>query len=181
MSAIEILRSVLRGVLAAAVLGACGAPPPRAPAAPATAAPARSEPVSFAYATLDGRRATSASLRGRLTLVTLLATYDLASQAQARFVKAVALRHVPRINAFALVLEPEPNRPLVEAFVAALDLPFAVAMGDEAAIAGRAPFPGLHHVPSVVLLDREGREVWRAVGLADEQILHEALREHEGR
>jgi len=51
-----------------------------------------------------------------------------------------------------------------------------VALADSATIAGDGPFAGLHHVPSIVILDRESREVFRHVGLIEEAALEQAIR-----
>ena len=138
-------------------------------------------PVRFAFETLQGKPLTSESLRGRVTVVGFLTTYDVPSQAEARFLSSIARRHTPRVNVVGLILEAAENRPLAEAFTAALTLPYPVALADEATIAGEGAFAGLHHVPSVVILDREGREAYRHVGLIEEAALDEAIRAVERR
>ena len=145
--------------------------------APAASGPAR----RFTYVTLRGDRVSHKSYAGRMTVIALVATYDTASQAQARFVNQLVVHHTPRINALLLVLEPPHHRPLVEAFVQSLDLRYDVAIADPATIAGEGPFTGLHHVPSVVLLDRQGREVWRNLGVADDEALSAAIAQHDPR
>jgi hypothetical protein len=156
------------------LLGAC------APAQRGDAATARnlspSEPVLFAYPLADGNDALrSEALRGQPTIVTFLTTYDLASQAEARFVGGVYRRHAGRVHAAAVVLEPPVNLPLVLAFRDALHLPYPVAMGDAALIAGEGPFGDVHMVPSTVVLDSGGRLIWKHVGLAKEEELERAL------
>lgn len=106
-----------------------------------------------------------------MTLIAFVASYDTASQAQARYLKQLYRRHVPRINVAVLVLEPAHHQPLVQAFSEALQLPFPVAMADAATIRGQGPFAGLQHVPAAVLLDRDSREVWRGLGLKDSATL----------
>src|SRR5262245_5003659 len=69
-------------------------------------------PLRFEFTALDGRPVTNESLAGRITVIGFVATYDVASQAQARFLAGLARRHVPRLNVAALVLEPPENRPL---------------------------------------------------------------------
>lgn len=135
----------------------------------------------FAYETLDGRVVTSQRYRGRMTVVAMVATYDTASQAQTRFLETVYRRHAPRINALLLVLEPPEHRPLVEAYQSSLALSYDVALADAETIAGEGAFAGLHHVPSIVLLDREGREVWRNLGLVEVEALHAVIAEHDDR
>jgi hypothetical protein len=135
--------------------------------------------LHFAYETLDGKALSTETLAGRFTLIGFVATYDMASQAEARFLGSLLRRHTPRINVALLALESPENQPLVQAFVQSMGLEYPVAMADAATIAGEGPFAGLHHVPSVVLLDREGRERWRHVGLADEATIDKALRDAE--
>jgi hypothetical protein len=140
-----------------------------------TGAP-RAATVEFQYLTLDGKPLDTRSVLGRTTVIGFATTYDLPSQAQARFLTGLLHRHKPRLNVALLVLEPPENQPLVEAFVRTLGLTYPVALADSATIAGQGPFAGLHHVPSVVVLDREGREAWRHVGLAEEEVIEDALR-----
>lgn len=136
-------------------------------------------PVEFAWTSIRGGEATSEAMRGRTTLLVFGTTYDVASQAQVRFVTAVVRRHTPRINALLVVLEQPENRILVEAFANAFDLPYPVALADSATIAGEGAFRGLHHVPSVVVLDALGRERARHLGLLDEAALDALLSEVE--
>ena len=168
----------LRPALAAAftlALAACS--PPAEPAREAVVALAPSgPPLHFAFETLDGKPLTSESLRGRITVLAFLTTYDFPSQAEARFLSSIAHRHAPRLNAAALILEAAENLPLAQAFTSALALPYPVALADSATIAGEGAFSGLHHVPSIVILDREGREAYRHVGLIEEAALDQAIR-----
>lgn len=160
--------------LALDVLG-CSAPVAGAQQ-PEIALAVTGDPVRFTYETLDGKPLTSESLRGRITVIAFLTTYDFPSQAEARFLSSTTRRHTPRVNALALILEAPENRPLVEAFTDALKLPYPVALADEATIAGEGAFAGLHAVPSIVILDREGREAYRHIGLLEETQLDAAIR-----
>ena len=146
-------------------------PPPEVPPSPA----AGGAPVEFGYATATGGVLTSTELRGRFTVIALVATYDLASQAQIKVLGRVAKNHAPRVNVAAIAMEPAENAPLVAAFAQGLGVPFPVAIADGRTLAGHGPFEGLHHVPSVVILDRDGREVFRHVGAMDEKPIHEEL------
>jgi hypothetical protein len=165
------------------VLGALGLMHPActsgaepAPEMPLTAEPRVGPVRDFRFDGLDGRPVTGTSLRGRMTVIAFATTYDAASQAQARFVQSLLRSHAPRINALLLVLEPPHHQPLVAAFAATLELSYPVAIADAATIAGKGTFAGLQHVPAVVVLDREGREVWRRVGLVEQEDLDAALR-----
>ncbi len=133
--------------------------------------------LHFRYELADGNGALdSDELGGRPTVIAFLATYDLASQAEARFVAHLSRSHTPRINAAAIVLDPPENRPLVVAFRDGLKLEYPVAMGDAALIAGEGPFGDVHAVPSTIVLDSERRLVWKHVGLVKEDELETALR-----
>jgi hypothetical protein len=166
---VALLACVSSGLSLACVAEA----PPEDP----SAAPKVGQRIDFAYETLDGRPLGTATLAGRFSVIGFATTYDLPSQAQARYLNAVLRRHTPRVNVALLILEPEDNRPLVDAFVSTLKLPYPVAFADPPTIAGRGPFGGLHHVPSVVVIDPQGREAWRHLGLADEETIRAALRD----
>lgn len=148
--------------------------PPRTPAA---APVARGEPVAYAFESLDDREVSLAAMKGRATIVVFIATYGDASIVQARFVKKVVAEYVPRINAAAVFMEPIENRPLARIFRDTVGLPYPLAMADSATIAGRGPFAGLDTVPSVVVLDDEGREVFRKVGVAYPDELIRAIKD----
>jgi hypothetical protein len=172
------------GVLGAIGAAACtpttpvevGPPPPNVEESE------HSGPVrKFAYTTLDGRTVTSAGYRGRMTLIAFVTTYDLGSYVQARYVNTVFRRHKPRINALVLVLEPPENRELVHAFIEQYGLRCDVAMADQDTISGRGPFPDLQSVPSIVLLDREGHEVWRNLGIVEADRLSAVIADHDER
>jgi hypothetical protein len=133
-------------------------------------------PLQFAYTAIDGRAISTEKLRNRISVIGFFTTYDMASQQQAHFLGLLERHHTPRLNVAALMLEAPENLPLVEAFVASLGLRYPVAIADSATIAGEGPFTGLHHVPSVVILDRAGKEVWRHVGFLNEAGLEAAAR-----
>jgi hypothetical protein len=171
-------------VLSIAMLAAaCGSAPSTEPATkptgtmPATGAGPK---VHFEYVTISGQLLSTQTLAGRISVIGFVTTYDYASQAQARFLSVLLRRHTPRLNVALLVLEPAENQILVETYVKSLRLSYPVALSDAATIAGHGPFTGLHHVPSVVILDAEGREAWRHIGLIDEAGLEQAVRAVEG-
>lgn len=146
-----------------------------------TAKPPTGPPVQFRFESLEGEPLSTESVAGRFTVIGLVATYDVASSAQARFLTGLVKNHVPRINVALLVLEPKSSRPMVEAFVNALRIEYPVAFADAATIAGKGPFEGLHSVPSIVVLDPEGREVWRHLGLTDEAQIDREITRLEGK
>lgn len=143
-------------------------------------APDEAKRVAFSFADLTGKEVSTDSMHGRTTVIAFIATYDAASQAETRFLLEVARDHVPRINAFALVLESAENQPLADAFAHALHLNYPLCMADEATIRGEGPFAGMNQIPSVIILDKDGRERWRRVGLVQKAELEEAIRGVEG-
>ena len=180
-------RTDLRRAVASLALGLCGAlaascvPDKPAEEAPPPPVVARGSRIDFELAGLDGKPLSTKTLADRVSAVAFLATYDVASQAEARVLANLARKHVPRINVAMLFLEAPENQPLVESFLYTLALPFPAAMADAATIAGKGPFAGLHHVPSIVILDRDGREAWRRVGFCEASEIERALRDIEVR
>ncbi|MDI1433080.1 TlpA family protein disulfide reductase [Polyangium sorediatum] len=168
-------RYALLLALLAAPIACSSTPSPDAPTQPL----ARGPRVFFSYETLDGGTLSTDTVAGRFSVIAFVATYDDSSHAQARFLSTLVRRHVPRINAGLVVLEPPHHKLLVESFAKVVDPPYPVAMADEATIAGAGPFQGLHHVPSLVILDPQGREVFRNFGLASADALDAALRDLE--
>ncbi|MFT3769231.1 MAG: TlpA disulfide reductase family protein [Minicystis sp.] len=156
---------------AAAGCGGKDHKPPQ-PAAPE----ARGPVLRFSFEGVDGRPISTEAFANRISVIAFLTTYDVHSQVVARFLASLAQHHSPRINAAALMLEAPENRPLIEAFVTSMGLHYPVAMADAATIAGEGPFAGLHHVPSVVILDRQGREAYRHVGFMDEAAMEGAVK-----
>jgi hypothetical protein len=153
--------------------GGSSNPDARAPAADVASTPMER---AFRYESLDEHEVSSRALRGRATIIVFAATYGDASLVQTRFVQKVHAEHTPRVNAAAVFLEPVENRPLVRVFCNSLDLRFPAAMADAETIQGKGAFTGLNTVPSTVVLDAQGREVWRKVGVAPPDELRAALR-----
>jgi hypothetical protein len=68
------------------------------------------------------------------------------------------------VSVLALVLEPPKNAPLAEAFAATLELPFPIAMADQATMEGQGPFGRFAGVPTTIILSPTGTETWRHEG-----------------
>ena len=137
-----------------------------------------SPPLHFQYPLIDGRNwIGSETLRGRPTVLGFLTTYDVASQAQARFLNGIVRRLAGRVQVAIVMLEPVDNRPLIMAFRDGLDLGYPVALGDAALISGAGPFGDVHVVPATVVLDADARLVWKKIGLAREAEIEKVLRD----
>jgi hypothetical protein len=123
-------------------------------------------PVEFSFDSLDARRVNDEALRGKPTVLAFVATWDLASQAQIDFMVPMHKHDGTVVNYIMIALQEPKDREIVEAFRSGLHVEFPVALADKGTIAGGGPFGDVHNVPTVVILDRAGRMVWRRVGLA---------------
>lgn len=132
-------------------------------------------PIEFAFGTPDGAELSSAGTRGRATAILFLTTYDLASQVVAQRLDRVLHAHVPRANAGAVVLEAPKYVALADAYKSSLGLSYPVAMADSFTLTGGGPFGSIEQVPTLVVLDRSGREVWRKTGVPDAREIERAL------
>jgi hypothetical protein len=164
-------------MLAAALVSSWVACAPSTPAASSAAARVqRSEPVSFSFPGIDQETVSSETTRGRATVLAFITTYDIPSQLLVRRVGEVIVRFTPRANAAAVVLEAPLYAELLPAYSSSLDLPFPVVMADFETLQGRGHFGEIQNVPTVVVLDREGREVWRRQGPLTGEEIEAALR-----
>lgn len=109
-------------------------------------------------------------------MLVFITTYDMVSQLVVRRLGELIVRFTPRANAAAIVLEAPRYADLVPAYRDSLGLPFPVVMADFATQQGTGYFGGIDTVPVVVILDRDGREVWRHQGPLDAGELESALR-----
>lgn len=136
---------------------------------------AHGKPVLFSYRTTEGEVFSSDTTRGRATAVLFVTTYDPVSQLAAQKLDEVLRSFRPRANGGALVLEPPQNAMFADVFRTTLHLSYPVAIADAGTRQGDGPFGGVHVVPTVVVLDRDGREVWRKAGMARPPELEAAL------
>ncbi len=170
------LVATLVGASAAVVLPHCApTKPPRN--VPSRLAVEPGPPPAFAYAMVDGRGVLrEVALRGRPAVLIFVTTYDLASQAQARYLSTFFRRSRPNVRAAAIMLESDGNRPLMVMFRDTLGLEYPVAVGDAEAVAGKGPF-GDVSVPTTLVLDGAGRIVARRQGLVTDTELDEIVGE----
>jgi hypothetical protein len=146
----------------------CGASQPSV-SRPATVA--AGEPLQFAFVDQAGRPVSSETTQRRATIAALVTTYDLASQLVLRRVNQAVGSYAPRINAFAVILEPPTYAVLAPAFADSLDLKFPVVMADQASLEGGGALGPIDYVPTLVVLDSGGRVVERLKGpVSSEQI-----------
>ncbi len=118
----------------------------------------------FSFGTTEGEELSSETTRGRVTVLVLVTTFDLASQVAAKRVDQVLHVHRPRINAGAVVLEAAKYAPLADVFRSALELSYPVALADLETLQRSSTFGEIESVPTLLVLDREGREIERKRG-----------------
>lgn len=166
------LRTAL--ILGSLALGTgCGAPATSVPVAPL---PPRTEPIAFGFPPTGDDVVNSDTTRGRATVLVFITTFDLVSQLVVRRVGEVIVRFRPRANAAAVVLEAPQYAELLSAYRESLSLPFPVVMADFATQQGRGPFGDIAQVPTTVVLDRDGGEVWRHQGPLSPDEIEAVLR-----
>jgi thiol-disulfide isomerase/thioredoxin len=136
---------------------------------------AHGTPILFSYRTTGGGVFSSDTTRGRATVVLFVTTYDPVCQLVAQKLDEVLRAFRPRANGGAIVLEPEQNAMFADVFRSTLHLSYPVAIADAGTRLGDGPFGAVHVVPTVVVLDRDGREVWRKVGMQSPRQLEAAL------
>lgn len=131
---------------------------------PGPALPA--SPVAYVFDTLDERPVSSAAHRGKPTVLTFVTTGDIVGQAQVDYLVAMAKNDGAKVNYALVAMHPRKEITLVEAYMSALKVEFPVALGDRSAMSPQGPFGEIAAVPTVIVLDREGRIVWKHTGLA---------------
>jgi thiol-disulfide isomerase/thioredoxin len=152
------------------VFAACGGSRAEGPAVGTSAGRV---PIRFSFDSLDARAVSSDATRGKPTLVTFVTTWNLACQAQVGYLVAMAKNDADRTNYVLVGLHERGERELLEQYRDVMHVEFPVAMGDAASVAA---FGDVTAVPTLVLLDRSGREVWRKVGLAKSDEIRDAMR-----
>jgi hypothetical protein len=174
----------IRGLLLAALVAAASAgfgcgpkvvePPVGTSDKPGAAFPDR--PVTYAFDTLDERPVSSAAHRGKPTVLAFVTTGDIVGQAQVDYLVAMAKNDGAKVNYALIALHPRKEIMLVEAYMSALKIEFPVALGDPSVMTPQGPFGEISAVPTIVVLDREGKIAWKHTGLAKSDELRGHMR-----
>ena len=123
-------------------------------------------PVQYVFDPLDERPVSSAAHRGKPTILAFVTTGDIVGQAQVDYLVAMAKNDGTKVNYALIAMHPRKEIVLVEAYVAALKIEFPVALGDPSVMTPSGPFGEISAVPTVVVLDRDGKIAWKHTGLA---------------
>jgi hypothetical protein len=135
-----------------------------APAEDASDSESRGQVQRYVFGTTQGEELSAESMRGRVTALVFVTTFDLASQLAAKRLNQALHTHVPRINAGAVVLEAPKYAPLADVFRTSLQLSYPVAIADLATLAQNSTLGEVRSVPTLILLDPQGREALRHYG-----------------
>jgi hypothetical protein len=157
--------------LASVLAFGCAAKPARVGETPiATAA------VIYKFDSLDERPVTSDAFIGKPTVIAFISTGDsIGSQAQANYLVAMAKNDGDRVNYVLIALQDGTTRELVEIYRDSLKITFPVALGDAATTAGGGPFGDVGFVPTVVVIDAEGRLKWKKSGIVKPEEIRAQL------
>lgn len=135
-----------------------------APAQDESDSDSRGRVQRYVFGTTQGEEVSAEGMRGRVTALVFVTTFDLASQMAAKQLNQALHRHTPRINAAAVVLEAAKYAPLADVFRTSLQLSYPVAIADLATLAQNSTLGEVHSVPTVIIFDAQGREVLRKYG-----------------
>ena len=140
---------------------------------PAARDPGR--PVLFDFGTTDGGRLSHRTTHGRATAILFVTTYDTFSQLQARRLDNLIRRFGSRFNAAAVVLEPPKYAVMADVFRTTLNLSYPVAISGGSVEQPAGGFGRIDRVPTLVILDTEGREAFRYSGPLSPKKMEEQL------
>lgn len=133
-------------------------------------------PTTYTFDTLDERQVSSAAHRGKPTILCLVTTGDIVGQAQVDYLVAMEKNDGKKVNYGLVALHPRKEIVLVEAYVSALKVTFPVALGPPPVMGNEGPFGEITAVPTVVVLDADGRIAWKHTGLAKPDEIRGHLR-----
>lgn len=133
----------------------------------------------FSLPGLDGKLVDSRDLRGRVSVVLFLTTFDVASQAQARRLEDLYRTHAPRLNALGVVVEAPRYAALAGEYRESLGLSYPLVMGERAVLDAHEELRHVRSVPSWIILSRDGQVAGSAAGALNLDELERLVREAE--
>ena len=142
---------------------------------PGSVTPVLSKEVAFAFDSLDGRPVTSMAARGKIAVLALVTTWDLTSHAQVNYVNAMVAHDGDRVFYAVIAVQERSSRELVEAYARSLKVTCPVALVEPRDLEERGTFGQIRQVPTVVVLDRNGRVAWMRTGLAKSDEIRAAM------
>lgn len=163
--------------MAALLLAACGDPRGEDAAVPAEPEMSHAvglevgDRVEFRLPTLDGEKVSPADFRGRVVLLDFWATWCVPCRAQKAVLEDV-VPHYPEGSLHVLAVDVGEDAALVRKYVADGPAPFPVVLDRDTSFFTSL---GLFSLPSLIVLDGEGRLVEQVTGVIDGRRLREML------
>lgn len=149
-----------RAALAIAAAAAVTATAACHPAPGPPRAPTRSPPLSLRIPALDGGTIAIAHYRGRVVVLHLFSTGDIATQLDAEKLSAAARQWPRRLVVIGIAFDTS-GYPVVAPWRNAMHIPYLVGLATPALRSGRTPLGKIRRVPVTIVLDPEGRIVDR--------------------
>lgn len=170
--------ALLVGLVASA---ACGPKPGNGPAVGTSTKegaplPPTDKPVFYAFDPVDERKVSSEVNRGKPSVIVFVTTGDIVGQAQVSYLVHMSKNDGDHVNYAVVALHPRKEIVLVDAYRKTLGVDFPVALGDHAVASASGPFGEIPAVPTTIILDRDGRIVWKHTGLAKNEELRGHMR-----
>jgi hypothetical protein len=125
------------------------------------------------FSSLDARPVSSAAFAGKAVALVFVTTYDPISQQQLNYDLPLA-GEFPNVTFVLVALQDAQARELVELYRDTMKVKFPVALADAATIAGGGTLGDVHHIPTTVLIARDGRIAWRH----ESGVMPAELRDH---
>lgn len=143
----------------------------------ASAEPPSGKGVTYWFDPLDDDRPVSSEvMAGKPTVLVFVTTGDIVGQAQVSYLVHMAKRDGEDVNYVMVALHPRKEIILVDAYRKTLDVEFPVALGTPESTHAGGPFGEIPAVPTTVILDRQGRVVWKHTGLAKSDEIRAQMR-----
>lgn len=128
---------------------------------------------SVSYTAIDGRNASTDSLKGKVVLVNFWATSCSGCIAEMPQLKATQLKYAPKgYQTVAVAMSYDPL-PYVQTFTASNQLPFFVTHDANGQVA--QAFGDIDLTPTSILIDKNGKIIKRYIGEPDFAELHRLI------
>jgi cytochrome c biogenesis protein CcmG/thiol:disulfide interchange protein DsbE len=138
---------------------------------PGVDASARAPMPDFALASAAGEPVSQAAFRGRVVLYEFWATWCTPCHVQVEILKSLYPRAQAAGVEFVAIATGEPPE-IVRDYLAKSPYPYPSLLDPEEKLSTALEVLGL---PTLVVVDREGRVAWRQTGLTDEETILDAL------
>lgn len=126
----------------------------------------------FSVRTIEGREVSSASLRGKVTIVNFWATWCAPCRAEIPDLIALQEKYRDQLQVIG-ISEDEAGVDVVKRFAAEHEMNYPIAMSSPEL---ETLFPGIAALPTSFIIDREGRVVQKHVGILTARLTEQETR-----